>query len=276
MNKDKITIHQIKARKQNGEKICVVTAYDYTFARLADKAGVDMILAGDSVANTVMGLDSTVPVTVNQMIYHAQAVMRAEPRAVVIVDMPFGSVHDGPGRAINRAVKVFKRTGADAVKIEGGTSMAGVVEAVVNAGIPVVGHVGLMPQYRAMLGGLKVQGKELDAARQIIEDAQAIAGAGVFAIVLEAVPAPLAELISSRIDVPTIGIGAGAGCDGQVLVLHDILGLSVKAPRFAGRWADLGEETVRAISAYREAVRSGGFPAAEHSFTMDESILDKL
>ncbi len=276
MPKDKVTIHQLKARKQDGKKICAVTAYDYTSARLVDEAGVDLILVGDSVANTVMGLESTVPVTLGQMIYHGETVMRAKPRALVAVDMPFGSVNDGAGRAVNRAVKVFKRTGADAVKIEGGKGLAPVVEAVVGSCIPVVGHVGLMPQYRAMLGGLKVQGKELEAARRIIEDAQAIAAAGVFAIVLEAVPAPLAELITSRIDVPTIGIGAGAGCDGQILVLHDILGLSVRPPKFAGRWADLGDEMVRAVSAYREAVRSGSFPTAEHSFKMDKTILAKL
>jgi 3-methyl-2-oxobutanoate hydroxymethyltransferase len=276
MQKKKITIHQLKARKPDGEKICAVTAYDYTSARLVDQAGVDLILVGDSVANTMMGLDSTVPVTLSQMIYHGKIVMRAEPRALVAIDMPFGSVNDGAERAINRAVKVFKRTGADAVKIEGGKSTAPVVRAVVDAGIPVVGHVGLMPQYRSMLGGLKVQGKELDAARQIIEDAQEIAAAGVFSIVLEAVPMRLAELITSRIDVPTIGIGAGAGCDGQILVLHDILGLSNRTPKFAGRWADLGQETVRAVSAYREAVRSGSFPTEEHSFKMDKTILEKL
>lgn len=276
MQKNKTTIHQIKARKQAGEKICAVTAYDYTSARLVDEAGVDLILVGDSVANTMMGLESTVPVTLSQMIYHGEIVMRADPRALVAVDMPFGSVNDGAGRTINRVVKVIKRTGADAVKIEGGKGLASVVEAVVDSGIPVIGHVGLMPQYRAMLGGLKVQGKELEAARQIIEDAQAIAAAGVFAIVLEAVPAPLAGLITGRIEVPTIGIGAGAGCDGQILVLHDILGLSARPPKFAGRWADLGAEMVRAVSAYREAVRDGSFPSAEHSFKMDKTILEKL
>ncbi len=276
MQNEKITIHQIKARKRDGEKICAVTAYDYTSARLVDEAGVDIILVGDSVANTMMGLDSTVPVTLRQMIYHAETVMRANPKALVAVDMPFGSVNDGAGRAVNRSVRVFKRTCADAVKIEGGKGLAPVVKAVVDSGIPVIGHVGLMPQYRAMLGGLKVQGKELEAARLIIEDAQAIADAGVFAIVLEAVPAPLAKLITDKIDVPTIGIGAGVGCDGQILVLHDILGLSVRPPKFAGRWADLGQEMVRAVSAYREAVRSGSFPTAEHSFKMDKTILDKL
>jgi 3-methyl-2-oxobutanoate hydroxymethyltransferase len=276
MQQEKITIHQIRDRKNSGEKIIAVTAYDFTLARLVDEAGVDLILVGDSLANTVMGLDSTVPVTLGQMIYHAEAVMRAEPKALVVVDMPFGSVNDGSGRAVNRAVKVFKRTGADAVKIEGGKELAEVVRAVVDSGIPVVGHVGLLPQYRAMLGGLKVQGKELEAARHILEDARAIAGAGVFSIVLEAVPAPLARLISERVDIPTIGIGAGAGCDGQILVLHDILGLSGRTPKFAGRWADLGQETIRAVSAYREAVRSGGFPADEHSFTMDQAILDEL
>lgn len=276
MHKDKMTIHQIRDRKQSGEKICAVTAYDYTSARLVDEAGVDLILVGDSVANTVMGLDSTVPVTLGQMIYHAEAVMRADPRAVVAVDMPFGSVNDGAERAIGRAVKVFKLTGADAVKIEAGHDLAPVVAAVVDAGIPVVGHVGLMPQFRSIQGGLKVQGREQEAARRVLKDAEAIAEAGAFAIVVEAVPAPLAELITGKISVPTIGIGAGPACDGQILVIHDILGLSVRSPKFAGRWADLGQETVRAVSAYREAVRSGAFPTDEHSFHMDKSILEKL
>lgn len=276
MKDDKITTHQIRARKREGGKIVALTAYDCTFGRLVDEAGVDMILVGDSVANTVMGLDSTVPVTLEQMIYHAEAVMRTDPRALVVVDMPFGSVNDGEEHAIRRCIEAFKRTGVDAVKIEGGRPMAPVVRAVVQAGIPVVGHVGLMPQYRAMLGGLKVQGKELEAARQILDDAREIAAAGVFAIVLEAVPGPLAELITERVEAPTIGIGAGAGCDGQILVVHDILGLSQHSPRFAGRWADLGRETVRAVSAYREAVRGGSFPTDEHSFHMDQSVLDQL
>ena len=276
MPQDKITIHTIRARKKSREKICAVTAYDCTFARLVDRAEVDIILVGDSLANTVMGLESTVPVTMQQMIHHASAVMKADPRALVAVDMPFGSVQEGPQRAVRNAVRIFKQSGVDAVKIEGGKKMAGVISAVVEANIPVIGHVGLMPQYRAMLGGLKVQGKELEAARQILEDATAVAEAGCFTMVLEAVPRPLARLITERVPVPTIGIGAGPECDGQILVLHDILGLSERALKFTRQWASLAEQTVDAVSAYRKDICEGNFPTDEHSFHMDESILEQL
>ncbi len=276
MPQDKITIHTIRARKKSRKKICAVTAYDCTFARLVDRAEVDIILVGDSLANTVMGLESTVPVTMQQMIHHASAVMKADPRALVAVDMPFGSVQEGPQRAVRNAVRIFKQSGVDAVKIEGGKKMAGVISAVVEANIPVIGHVGLMPQYRAMLGGLKVQGKELEAARQILEDATAVAEAGCFTMVLEAVPRPLARLITERVPVPTIGIGAGPECDGQILVLHDILGLSERALKFTRQWASLAEQTVDAVSAYRKDICEGNFPTDEHSFHMDESILEQL
>jgi len=276
MPQDKITIHTIRARKKSREKICAVTAYDRTFARLVDRAGVDIILVGDSLANTVMGLESTVPVTMEQMIHHAVAVMKADPRALVAVDMPFGSVQESPQRAVRNAVRIFKQAGVDAVKIEGGKKTAGVISAVVEANIPVVGHVGLMPQYRAMLGGLKVQGKELEAARQILEDATAVAETGCFAMVLEAVPRPLARLITERVSVPTIGIGAGPECDGQILVLHDILGLSERVLKFTRQWASLAEQTVDAVSAYRKDICEGNFPTDEHSFHMDESILEQL
>lgn len=276
MPQDKITIHTIRARKKSRKKICAVTAYDCTFARLVDRAEVDIILVGDSLANTVMGLESTVPVTMQQMIHHASAVMKADPRALVAVDMPFGSVQEGPQRAVRNAVRIFKQSGVDAVKIEGGKKMAGVISAVVEANIPVIGHVGLMPQYRAMLGGLKVQGKELEAARQILEDATAVAEAGCFTMVLEAVPRPLARLITERVPVPTIGIGAGPECDGQILVLHDILGLSERTLKFTRQWASLAEQTVDAVSAYRKDICEGNFPTDEHSFHMDESILEQL
>ena len=276
MTREKVTIHQIREHKGSGRKLTAITAYDHTFAALVDRAGVDIILVGDSVANTVMGLDSTVPVTVKEMIYHARTVMRAAPKALVAVDMPFGSVQEGPRRAVNRAVRVFKASGVDAVKIEGGKQMAATLAAVVNAGIPTIGHVGLMPQYRAMLGGLKVQGKELEAARQILADALAVEEAGCFAIVLEAVPRPLARLITGRLKIPTIGIGAGPDCDGQILVLHDVLGLSEHRPKFAGQWADLANATVGAVTAYCRDVSEGKFPGDKQSFQMDESILDKL
>ena len=276
MPENKITIQQVRAKKEAGEKLCVLTAYDCTFAQLVDRAGVDIILVGDSLANTVLGLESTVPVTLEQMIHHATAVTRAAPKALVVVDMPFGSVQEGPQLAVSRAVRVFKETGVDAVKIEGGRRMAKVIAAVVEAGIPVMGHVGLMPQYRSMLGGLKVQGKELEAARLILDDARAVAEAGSFALVLEALPRQLARLITERVPIPTIGIGAGPECDGQILVLHDVLGLSGRSLKFTRQWADLAEETVKAVAAYRKEVLEGSFPGDKESFHMDESIIEKL
>jgi len=276
MPEEKITIHSISQRKSGPDKICAVTAYDYTFARLVDRAGVDIILVGDSLANTMLGLESTVPVTLEQMIHHAKAVTRGCSRALVVVDMPFGSVQEGPAPAVSRAVRVFKETGVDAVKIEGGRNMSPVIRAVVEAGIPVMGHVGLMPQYRSMLGGLKVQGKEEEAAHLIIEDAQAVADAGCFAVVLEAVPRELADLITGRIRIPTIGIGAGPDCDGQILVLHDVLGLSEHTPRFVKTWEDISTRVIEALEAYQKEVSSGSFPDDSHSFHMDKSILDNL
>ena len=276
MPENKITIQQVRAKKEAGEKLCALTAYDCTFARLVDRAGVDIILVGDSLANTVLGLESTVPVTLEQMIHHATAVTRAAPNALVVVDMPFGSVQEGPQLAVSRAVRVFKETGVDAVKIEGGRRMAKVIAAVVEAGIPVMGHVGLMPQYRSMLGGLKVQGKELEAARLILDDAKAVAEAGCFALVLEALPRQLARLITERVPIPTIGIGAGPECDGQILVLHDVLGLSGRSLKFTRQWADLAGETVKAVAAYRKEVLEGSFPGDKESFHMDESIIEKL
>jgi 3-methyl-2-oxobutanoate hydroxymethyltransferase len=272
----KVTTQTIRERKSSPEKICAITAYDCTFARLADRAGADIILVGDSLANTVLGLESTVPVTLEQMIHHAAAVTRVRTRALIAVDMPFGSVQEGPALAVSRCVRIFKETGVDAVKIEGGRSMAPVLRAVVEAGIPVIGHVGLMPQFRAMLGGLKVQGKEEEAARRILEDAAAVEQAGCFAVVLEAVPRPLASLITRRVGIPTIGIGAGPDCDGQILVLHDVLGLSERTPKFAKAWASLGEEAVKGIGEYCAEVRQGSFPDDSHSFHMDAGLLDKL
>ncbi|MEA2063416.1 MAG: 3-methyl-2-oxobutanoate hydroxymethyltransferase [Gemmatimonadota bacterium] len=276
MAEEKITIQSLKERKSAGEKICAITAYDYTFARLVDSAGVDIILVGDSLANTMLGLESTVPVTMKQMIHHTKAVSRGCRHALVVVDMPFGSVQEGPLRAVRQAVRMFKQAGVDAVKIEGRRSMAPVIKAVVEAGIPVMGHVGLMPQYRSMLGGLKVQGKEKEAAQLILRDAQAVAEAGCFAVVIEAVPRPLAALITERVRIPTIGIGAGPECDGQILVLHDVLGLSERSPRFVKPYADLAGQVVSAVETYRSEVSGGKFPEDSHSFHMDKSILEDL
>lgn len=275
-NQDKITIQNIRERKGKPGRIAAVTAYDYTFARLVDRAGADIVLCGDSLANTLLGIESTVPVTLDQMIHHASAVVRGISRALTLADMPFGSVQTGIPAALENAVRVFKEAGVDAVKIEGGKRSAEVISAVVGAGIPVMGHVGLTPQFRSMLGGLKVQGKDEESARRILEDALAVEDAGCFAVVLEAVPRPLARLITRRLGIPTIGIGAGPECDGQILVLHDILGLSGRAPKFAGVWADIESEVVRGVKSYCEDVRNGVFPDDTHSFHMDESILKDL
>lgn len=275
-NPEKLTTIQIRSRKAEQGRLCAVTAYDCTFARLVDAAGVDIVLTGDSLANTMLGLESTVPVTVEQMIHHAAAVVRGVQRALTVADMPFGSVQTGVTGALENCVRVFKESGVDAVKIEGGCRSAEVIRAVVGAGMPVMGHVGLTPQFRSMLGGLKVQGRDEESARRILADALAVEEAGAFAIVLEAVPRRLAALITSRLSIPTIGIGAGPECDGQILVLHDILGLSQRSPKFAKVWADLSAETKRGVSAYCEEVRSGSFPDDSHSFHMDESIIEKL
>ncbi len=276
MSNGRITVQQIRERKGAEPRICAVTAYDFTFARLADRAGVDILLVGDSLANVMLGLESTVPVTLEQTIEHCAAVVRAQPNALVVADIPFGYVQESPRMAVRHCVRVFKESGVDAVKIEGAGKLFPALAAVIDAGIPVMGHVGLMPQYRSMLGGLKVQGKELEAARRVLEDAVTVARAGCFALVLEAVPRQLAKLITGRIEPPTIGIGAGPDCDGQVLVLHDILGLVDRGPKFARRYADLSAQVTGALGAYREEVRSGAFPADEHSFHMDQSVLEQL
>ena len=273
---NKKTVLDIRRRKGGDKKISVITAYDYTFARFADSAGVDMILVGDSLGNTILGLDSTVPVTLEQIMHHTRAVTRAVKSSLVIADMPFGSVQESPEQAIANAVRVLKETGADAVKFEGNRALAPMIERVTAVGIPVVGHVGLMPQFRSILGGLKVQGREQEAARQIMEDALAVEKAGAFAVVLEAIPRELAAKVTERLSIPTIGIGAGPDCDGQVLVIHDVLGMSEHSPKFAGQWADLSSEISKAINAYRSDVESGAFPADSQSFHVDSKLLEDL
>jgi 3-methyl-2-oxobutanoate hydroxymethyltransferase len=273
---EKKTVLEIRRRKGDAKKISALTAYDYTFAGLADNAGIDIILVGDSLANTMLGLESTVPVTLEQMIHHTLAVSRAVKSSLVVADMPFGTVQQSPEQAINNAVRVLKEAGADAVKIEGNRTLAPTIERVASAGIPVVGHVGLMPQFRSILGGLKVQGREQEAARQILQDALAMEKAGAFAIVLEAVPRELAAKVTEKLTIPTIGIGAGPDCDGQILVIHDILGLSEHAPKFSGKWADLGAEIDKALNAYRRDVESGSFPADKQSFHVDKKLIEDI
>jgi 3-methyl-2-oxobutanoate hydroxymethyltransferase len=254
--------------KQRGDRIVALTAYDCTFARLVDESGVDVILVGDSVGQVVAGYESTLPVTIEDMIYHGRAVRRAVKRALVVVDMPFMSFQVSPQETLRNAGRILKETGAEAVKLEGGDeTSAEHVRTLVRAGIPVMGHIGLTPQSVHALGGYRVQGRESAAADRLREEAGHLDEAGAFAIVLELVPAPLAAEITRVVSVPTIGIGAGAGTDGQVLVLYDMLGLNEAfTPRFLKRFAQLGEQTRAGVSAYAEEVRKGTYPAAEHSF----------
>jgi 3-methyl-2-oxobutanoate hydroxymethyltransferase len=245
----------------------MVTAYDYPSALLADQAGMDMLLVGDSLGMVVLGYQSTVPVTMDEMVHHTRAVMRANPAALVVADLPFLSYQASVTDAVYNAGRLVKEGGADAVKLEGGRAMVPMVRAIVDAGIPVMGHLGLTPQSVVQLGGYRVQGREKDAADRIAADAEALVEAGVFSLVLECVPADLARRITAELPVPTIGIGAGPDCDGQVLVYHDLLGLFDRfQPKFVKRYVNLGEAIVKALADYREEVRQGKFPGEEHSF----------
>jgi len=265
----KVTVPDLRARKgrERAEKIAMVTAYDFTMARLADEAGVDMVLVGDSLGMVVQGLSTTIPVTLDEMAYHCRAVARGLARAHLVGDLPFMSYQVSPAQAVESSGKLMKEGSCESVKLEGGQEIAEHVHRIVRAGIPVVGHVGLTPQSVHALGGFKVQGRGAEGAEKIIADAVAIEQAGAFAIVLEAVPPDVAEEVTNLVSVPTIGIGAGAGCDGQVLVCTDLLGLSRgHQPKFAKRFANLGDEAVEAIGAYVAQVRSGAFPAAAQTY----------
>jgi 3-methyl-2-oxobutanoate hydroxymethyltransferase len=273
----KITVPDIVQAKQAGRKLVMVTAYDYPFGLMADEAGVDMALVGDSLGMVVLGLESTVPVTLEMMIHHIQAVVRGCKRAMVIGDMPFMSYNTGIRDAIINAGKMMKEGGCDAVKLEGGVDFAPVVQAIVKAGIPVQGHVGLTPQTASALGGFRMQGKDADAARKIIEDARALESAGAFSIVAEAVPAPLGALLAEAVSVPIVGIGAGAKVDGQVLVTHDLVGLFDRfVPKFVKQYTRVRPTIIGAIQTYAEEVRSSAFPAPEHSFGMSDDALAAL
>ncbi len=259
----RITVPEFTGLKANGRKISMVTAYDYALARLVDTAGVEGILVGDSMSMVVQGHDSTLPVTLDEMIYHAEMVGRAVEHALVIVDMPFPSFHLGTHRAIENAGRILKETRCQAVKLEGGVEQADTIAALVGAGIPVMAHCGLRPQSVHTLGGYKVQRDE----PQLLADAKAAQQAGAFAIVLECIPRSHAKKITEEVAIPTIGIGAGADCDGQVLVLHDLLGITTGyMPRFVKAYADLKNEITGAVTKYRDEVRSGTFPAKEHGY----------
>jgi 3-methyl-2-oxobutanoate hydroxymethyltransferase len=273
----KLPLTELGEMAGRGQRIVMVTAYDYPSGRLADAAGVDLVLVGDSAAVTVLGHSTTVPATMEEMLMLTRAVTRGARRPLVIADMPFGSFQVSDEDAVRNAVRFVKEAGADAVKLEGAGPSLSRVAALVGAGIPVMGHLGLTPQSATMLGGFRAQGKTADKARQLLEDALALEAAGCFALVLEAVPAPVAARISERLAIPTIGIGSGAECDGQVLVLHDLLGLyEGRSPRFTKRYAEIGAEIQDALERFAAEVRSGAFPTEEHTYAMPDDELEKF
>jgi 3-methyl-2-oxobutanoate hydroxymethyltransferase len=264
--RQKVTVPDIRARKGPGPALAVVTAYDYTMARLVDAAGVDIILVGDSVGMVVQGLANTLPVTIDEICYHGRAVARGTTRAHLVGDMPFMSYQVSPEQAVENAGRLMKEGAFESVKLEGGEVVAEHVARIVRAGIPVMGHVGLLPQSVHALGGFRVQGRSAEARAKVIADARALEAAGAYAIVLEAIPPDVAQEITRSSAVPTIGIGAGGQCDGQVLVCTDLLGMTDHAPRFARRYAEVGSAVVDAVRRYVDDVRSGAFPSPEHTF----------
>jgi 3-methyl-2-oxobutanoate hydroxymethyltransferase len=269
-----VTVPGLAEMKKRGERIVMVTAYDYPGGRLADAAGVDVVLVGDSAAMTVLGHDSTVPATMDEMVVLTRATARGAERALVVADMPFGSFQVSDEDAVRNGVRFLKEAGADAVKLEGAGPMVSRVLALVGAGIPVMGHLGLTPQSAAMLGGFRAQGRTAAKARQLFDDALALEQAGCFSLVLEAVPAPVAARITEALAIPTLGIGSGLGCDGQVLVYHDLLGLyEGRAARFVKRYAEVGAEIRTALERFASDVRSGAFPEEAHTYSIPDEEL---
>lgn len=277
MEKQKTTVFDIKARKNTGSPITVLTAYDYPFALLIDRCGIDMILVGDSLGMVVLGYNDTVPVTMDEMIHHTRAVSRAVETALLIGDMPFGSYNSSLEKAIENASRFIKEGRADCVKLEGGKNMAKVAGAIVNAGIPVQGHIGLTPQTVSALGGYKAQGKTAEAARQLIDDAKALEDAGCFSIVLEAVTASIAKMVTEAVSIPTIGIGSGIHCDGQVLVTYDMVGLFDRfTPKFVKQYSKISATISSSISEFKKDVTNGKFPEEKHTFTIKNDELKKV
>jgi 3-methyl-2-oxobutanoate hydroxymethyltransferase len=273
----RVSINDIKEMKTKKEKIVMLTAYDYSAAKLVDEAGIPLILVGDSLGMVILGYESTIPVTMDEMIHHTKAVARGTTQALAIGDMPFMTYHTNISDALRNAARFIQEGGAQAVKLEGGVTVAETAKRIVDCGIPVMGHIGLTPQSIHQLGGHKVQGKTPEAAERLLRDAQALEQAGAFAVVLELVPAPLSKLITQKIGIPTIGIGAGPDCDGQVQVISDLLGLfSDFVPRHAKQYAKLAGEIKTALADYVKEVKTGKFPTAEHSSTIDESLLEEL
>ena len=273
----KVTTLSLRTKKERGEIVTMLTAYDYATALAVDRAGIDVILVGDSLGMVVLGYQTTLPVTVDEMLHHCRAVARGASKALLVGDMPFMSYQVSTAEAVRNAGRFLQEGGMDTVKLEGGREMAAAVEAIVAAGIPVMGHIGLTPQSVHKLGGFKTQGRTARAARRLIEDAHILEEAGCYAVVLEAIPDRVAELISERISIPTVGIGAGPGCDGQVLVTHDLLGLFDRfTPKFVKKYADLHAEMARAFADYRGEVLSHAFPAPEHTHAMDDAEWKEL
>ena len=273
----RVTVSKIGEMKQKKEKIVMLTAYDYPTAKLVDEAGVPLILVGDSLGMVVLGYDSTIPVTMDEMIHHTKAVVRGTEQSMIIGDMPFMTYHTAVSDALRNAARFIQEAGAQAVKLEGGVVVAETVKRIVDCGIPLMGHIGLTPQSVHQLGGHKVQGRTSEAAERLLADARALEQAGAFAVVLELVPAPLSKLISQKLTIPTIGIGAGPDCDGQVQVISDLLGLFTDfVPKHAKQYAKLAGAMRTGIADYMAEVKAGSFPTAEHSSTMDESLLEEL
>jgi 3-methyl-2-oxobutanoate hydroxymethyltransferase len=274
---EKVNAPSLKASKQRGERLVCLTAYDFPTARIVDEAGIDIILVGDSLGNVVLGYGNTVPVTLDEILIHLKAVRRAVQRALLVADMPYGSFHTGADDAVRNALRLVKEGGAEAVKLEGGHKRVQLVKRLVDEEIAVMGHIGLTPQSINKLGAYRVQGKTAAAARQLFDDARALEDAGAFAIVLEVVPREIASLITESVSIPTIGIGAGAGCDIQVLVLHDMLGLSFgKLARFVRPYANLHEVMTEAITRYADDVRSGTYPSEAESYALPAEAAEEL
>lgn len=273
----RVTTATLRDKKAKQEKISMLTSYDYSTAGLVEQAGLDMILVGDSLGMVVLGYENTLAVTMDDMVHHTRAVVKGTQNTMVVADMPFLSYHVSIAEAVRNAGRLIQEGGAQAVKLEGGVERVDTVKAILDAQIPVMGHIGLTPQSVNQFGGFKVQGKDLETARKLLRDAQALDKAGVFSIVLEGVPSALAKKITGEVSVPTIGIGAGPDCDGQVLVINDMLGMfSGFVPKFVKKYVDLQPLIVEALKAYKKEVEEGSFPGSEHGFTISDDVIDKL
>ena len=274
---EKVSAPSLRASKQRGERLVCLTAYDYPTARIVDEAGIDIVLVGDSLGNVVLGYGNTVPVTLDEIMIHLKAVRRAVQRALLVADMPYGSFHTGPDDAVRNALRLVKEGGAEAIKLEGGRKRLPLIKRLVDEEIAVMGHIGLTPQSINKLGAYRVQGKTAEAARELLDDALALEEAGAFAIVLEVVPREIAQQITESVSIPTIGIGAGAGCDIQVLVLHDMLGLSFgKLARFVRPYANLHQTITDAVTRYADDVRNGTYPSDAESYALPAEAAEEL